>query len=86
MEQVAAGGLGGDNKEFKMLKPKVVKRILEKGMGPGIQNIVYLTIYRHNSVIIVSSVTSREALSRNRGRTTKSTHKLQCSQTYAMSI
>ena len=27
-------------KTFKMLKPKVIKRVLEKGMGPGIQNIV----------------------------------------------
>lgn len=24
------------SKQFKMLKPKVIKKILEKGMGPGI--------------------------------------------------
>ena len=28
------------SKDFKMLKPKVIKKILERGMGPGIHNIV----------------------------------------------
>ena len=35
--QAAAGG-----PQFMMLKPKVVKKILERGMGPGIINVVYL--------------------------------------------
>ena len=33
--QAAAGG-----PHFSMLKPKVIKKILEKGMGPGIINVV----------------------------------------------
>ena len=28
--------MNGGSKQFKMLKPKVIKKILEKGMGPGI--------------------------------------------------
>ena len=32
-------------KHFKMLKPKVIKKILERGMGPGILNIVYSLPY-----------------------------------------
>jgi hypothetical protein len=27
-------------REFMMLKPKAIKQILEKGMGPGIVNVV----------------------------------------------
>ncbi len=30
----------GANPDFVMLKPKVIKKILEKGMGPGIHNVV----------------------------------------------
>jgi hypothetical protein len=30
----------GGVRQFKMLKPKVVKRMLEKGMGPGITSVV----------------------------------------------
>ena len=33
--QTAAAG-----REFMMLKPKAIKQILEKGMGPGILNVV----------------------------------------------
>ncbi|CDW73375.1 UNKNOWN [Stylonychia lemnae] len=31
-------------RQFKMLKPKVVKRMLEKGMGPGITSVVQVLL------------------------------------------
>ena len=29
-------------KQFRMLKPKVIKKILEKALGPGITSIMYV--------------------------------------------
>ena len=32
--------MNGGSKQFKMLKPKVIKNILEKALSPGITSIV----------------------------------------------
>ena len=39
MEGAVQTKTGG--REFMMLKPKAIKNILERGMGPGIINVVY---------------------------------------------
>ena len=42
MEAVQTQGKDG-NKDLKMLKPKGLKRVLERGMGPKILNVMYST-------------------------------------------
>ena len=40
MEQQVSTSAAGGSQDLKMLKPKVVKKILERGMGPSIHNVV----------------------------------------------
>ena len=64
------------SKDFKMLKPKVIKKILERGMGPGIHNIVYYSPNLTNTIVF--SATLKVLSSRKLAKTIKYTHRRQC--------